>query len=70
MKEQYQRFENVLRAKETYSMNCDECPIRTECYAFSESLAPGDNLNPEYSCEKLLFHYVMTGEKPQPRKER
>ena len=70
MKEQYQRFVNVLRAVENFSTICDGCPIYSECYALSEILTPKDDLNPEYSCENLLFRYVITGEKPQPRKER
>ena len=55
MKEQYQRFLNVLNT------DCDHCPIRRECENFSEHLSPSADLCEKYSCEMLLFRYVMNG---------
>ena len=65
MDEQYQRFCEALRIVDGYSTNCERCPIAEECQAFSVQLPPGENLKLEYSCEAILFRYVLTGEKPQ-----
>lgn len=61
--EQYTRFEEVLKAKENYSMNCDKCPIREACESAFEgaSIEKADNLEP---CEKILFDYILTGQTP------
>lgn len=64
MKEQYERFCKALATVDGYSTNCERCPIAEQCQAFSEQLPPEDNLKPEYSCEAILFRYVMTGETP------
>lgn len=61
--EQYTRFEEVLKAKENYSMNCDKCPIRKACESAFEgvSIEEVENLEP---CEKVLFDYILTGQTP------
>lgn len=64
MKERYQRFYDVLRAKEQYSINCELCPIRQECYDYTENLTITEAENAP-CCEELLFNYIMTGEKPK-----
>jgi hypothetical protein len=65
MDEQYQRFCEALRTKDGYSTNCELCPIAEECQAFAMELSPEENLKEEYSCEAILFRYVLTGEKPK-----
>lgn len=60
----YQRFREVLLAMNEPSTICEKCPIAEQCQAFSDELSPEDSLKPEYSCEALLFRYVMTGETP------
>ena len=65
MKEQYERFCEALRARDAYSTNCDLCPIQTECEAFSATLSPLSEYCEEYSCEAILFRYVMHGETPK-----
>ena len=65
MKEQYKRFCQVLRVVDGYSTNCEQCPIIRECEAFSAKLSPDENLKEEYSCEAILFRYVLTGETPK-----
>ena len=64
MKEQYQRFYDVLRAKEKYSMNCELCPICQECYNYTELLTIEEVENAP-CCEELLFNYILIGEKPK-----
>ena len=61
--EQYARFEEVLRAKDKYSLNCERCPIRDACEAHTEGLSieEAENLEP---CEKVLFDYILTGQTP------
>ena len=61
---EYQRFCEALRMVDGGSTNCEKCPIAEQCQAFSDELPPEDSLKPEYSCEALLFRYVMTGEIP------
>lgn len=58
MKEQYQRFCEVLEAKGNYFVNCEKCPLQEECMALPPEKAD------EISCEEALFIYVLTGEKP------
>lgn len=65
MEEQYKRFCEALRTVDGYSTNCERCPISEECQAFSAQLPPEENLKPEYSCEAILFRFVLTGEKPK-----
>lgn len=63
MEEQYERFCEALKAD--CSRSCEDCPIHEECYDLSENLPSTEYFNPEYSCEMLLFRYLMTGEKPK-----
>lgn len=67
MKEQYERFCEALATAGTgtNSTNCEVCPIQAECEAFSATLSSVDDYREEYSCEALLFRYVITGEKPK-----
>ena len=69
MKEQYQRFCEALATAGTgtKSTNCEVCPIRAECEAFSATLSPIADYCEEYCCEMLLFQYVISGQKPQIR---
>ena len=60
---EYERFCEALQAMCGYD-NCEKCPIAEQCQAFSDELSPEDSLKPEYSCEAILFRYVMTGETP------
>ena len=60
---EYQRFCKALQTVDGYT-DCERCPIAEQCQAFSDELSPEDSLKPEYSCEALLFRYVMTGETP------
>lgn len=59
MKEQFRRFCSTLH------IDCDHCPIRKECEEFSDKCSPLMEFCEEYSCEHLLFRWVMNGEKPQ-----
>lgn len=61
--EQFQRFYDVLRAKEQYSLNCELCPICSECERYSNNLTIEKAENAP-SCEELLLLYILTGEKP------
>ena len=62
-REQYQRFYNVLRAKETYSVNCDECPIKKECFEYTDKLSIVEAENAP-CCEELLFNYILFNKTP------
>lgn len=64
MKEQYERFIQALATWDNCSTNCEKCPIRAECEAFSSQLPPEENLKPEYACEAILFNWVVTGNPP------
>lgn len=61
--EQYQRFEAVLRAKKAFSINCDECPIRDECFSWVVNRSDDESRNAP-SCEEVLLLYILTGETP------
>lgn len=63
MKDQYQRFYEVLSAKDGYFVNCDKCPIQKECEEVSSKLTQEEADNQE-PCEYALFLYVLNGEKP------
>lgn len=63
MKEQYQRFCEVLSAKDGYFVNCNKCPIQKECEETSSKLTQEEADNQE-PCEFALLKYVLTGEKP------
>ena len=67
MREQYERFCQAMATagSGTNSTNCDVCPIRVECEEFSASLSPISDYCEEYSCEALLFRYVINGEMPK-----
>jgi hypothetical protein len=69
MEEQYRRFCEALATAGTgtNSTNCEVCPIQTECEAFSATLSPICDYCEEYSCEAILFRYVITGEKPKSK---
>ena len=57
MKEQYQRFEDTINRVSGGVFECELCPIYEECIATHGS----DNS----CCEEVLFHYIMTGDRPQ-----
>ncbi len=61
--EQYQRFQEVLRAKRAFSINCDECPIRNECFSWVVNRSDDESRNAP-SCEEVLLLYILTGETP------
>lgn len=63
MKEQYQRFCEVLEAKDGYFVNCEKCPIQKECEEASSKLTQEEADNQE-PCEYALFLYVLNGERP------
>lgn len=63
MKEQYQRFCEVLSAKDGYFVNCDKCPIKTECFTSIENMTL-EEAEKQEGCEAILFEYILTGEKP------
>ena len=65
MREQYERFEELVGRVSGGVFQCELCPIYEDCCRLSEDLPPEENFNPEYSCETLMFKYVMTGEKPK-----
>lgn len=64
--EQCQRFDMVLRAKEEYSINCEKCPINKECFDWSSKMSIEEAENGP-TCEEILLHYILTGEKPQTK---
>ena len=64
MREQYDRFRQALATVDGYSTNCERCPIHEECETFSANLLPEANLKPEYSCEAILFNWVVSGNPP------
>ena len=53
MKEQYERFCEALATAGTgtNSTNCEVCPIRTECEAFSATLSPVDDCDKDIVIE-------------------
>jgi hypothetical protein len=63
-REQLERFNMTLFAKEQYSMNCTYCPIEKECYksAHGKTLEEVEN-GP--TCEEVLLQYILTGEVPE-----
>lgn len=60
-KEQLDRFINVLRAKTEYSVECDNCPIKTQCWEASTKLNIEEAQN-QVTCEEVLCEYIITGE--------
>jgi hypothetical protein len=60
-KEQLDRFIVVLRAKGKYCVECDNCPIKTQCFEASEKLNIEEAQN-QVTCEEVLCEYVLTGE--------
>lgn len=63
MKEQFNRFYAVLSAKEEFSINCDKCPIKEECFEYAETHCPEID-SESLCCEELLLRYILTGETP------
>ena len=59
--EQVQRFEEVLKAKDKYFVDCEKCPIRNKCFEESEKLTLEESENAPI-CEELLLHYILTGD--------
>ena len=62
--EQFQRFYDVLRAKEQYSINCELCPISSQCEEYSKILTAEEAENAP-TCEELLLQYILTGDTPK-----
>lgn len=60
-KEQLDRFIDVLRAKGKYCVECDNCPIKTQCFEATEKLNIEEAQN-QVTCEEVLCEYVITGE--------
>ena len=67
MEEQYERFEELVGRVSGGVFQCELCPIYEECCRLSEEMPTEEYLNPNYSCEMLMFNYVMRGEKPKYR---
>ena len=61
--EQFNRFYAALQAKEEFSFNCEKCPIKKECYEFTDNLTIAEAENAP-CCEELLLNYILKGEKP------
>ena len=61
--DQYERFQTVLNAKVGHFVDCDRCPIKTECFAHSDNLTIEEAENQE-PCEAVLLDYILTGNKP------
>lgn len=61
--DQYERFQMVLNAKVGHFVDCDKCPIKTECFAHSDNLTIEEAENQE-PCEAVLLDYIITGNKP------
>lgn len=63
-REQFDRFYAVLEAKEKFSFNCLNCPIRVEC---EESVKDKDieEIENGPTCEESLLSYILTGELPK-----
>ena len=61
--EQYQRFLLVLRAKGEYSVGCDKCPVKDECFSWimERTIEEAENAP---TCEETLLLYILTGETP------
>lgn len=55
LKEQQQRFEEIMSALPNYP--CDKCPANDVCH--SENTTTEDV---HYTCEETLWHYIKTGE--------
>lgn len=64
LNEQYQRFRAVLQAKRAFSINCDECPIRDECFSWIVNRSDDESRNAP-TCEETLLLYILTGETPE-----
>lgn len=60
-KEQLDRFIDVLRAKGKYCVECENCPIKTQCFEAAEKLTIEEAQN-QVTCEEVLCEYVITGE--------
>ena len=60
---QLNRFEQVLWAKEKFSMNCDKCPLHKECETASQGLTE-EEIHNNPTCEEVLLRWIITGEIP------
>lgn len=63
LEERHQRFLQVLRAKGAFSMNCDKCPIKNECFSWIMNRSDDESRNAP-TCEEVLLLYILTGETP------
>ena len=63
LNEQFNRFYAVLSAKGEFSIDCEKCPIKEECFEYAET-HPETDKN-ALCCEELLLLFILTGEKPK-----
>lgn len=66
MKEQFDRFYAVLSAKGEFSIDCEKCPIKEQCFKYAETHCPETDEN-ALCCEELLLSFILTGETPTPQ---
>ena len=66
MKEQFDRFYTVLAAKGEFSIDCEKCPIKEQCFEYAETHCPETDEN-ALCCEELLLSFILTGETPTPQ---
>lgn len=64
LNEQYQRFYEILSAKDKYSLVCEKCPLNKECEEATAKLTIEEAEN-QPTCEEVLFRWMLTGEKPK-----
>lgn len=60
--DQVRRFEEVAKAKEPYSFNCDLCPLRDQCLPWCEKMAEQGRAIDGVSCEDTLTYYIIHGD--------
>ena len=65
-KEQFDRFYAVLSAKREFSIDCEKCPIKEQCFEYAETHCPETDEN-ALCCEELLLSFILTGETPKPQ---
>jgi hypothetical protein len=68
LNEQYQRFYEILNAKDKYSLVCERCPLQKECEEATAKLTIEEAEN-QPTCEEVLFRWMLTGEKPKIKGE-
>lgn len=64
LNEQFNRFYAVLSAKGEFSIDCEKCPIKEQCFEYAETHCPETDKN-ALCCEELLLLFILTGEKPK-----